>query len=32
MVRYCFNNVDNKSANPMLLHSLGLTLSYSFLG
>ena len=32
MLRYCFNYVDNKSGNPMLLHSGGLTLSYSFLG
>lgn len=30
MFIYCFHKVNNKSANPMLLHSDGLTLSYSF--
>ena len=30
MFRYCFNAINNKSVDPMLLHSDGLTLSYSF--
>ena len=32
MYRYCFNAVDNKSGNGMPNHTIGLTLSYSFLG
>ena len=32
MFRYCFNVVDNKSGKPMFWHSVGLALSYSFLG
>ena len=32
MFRYCIHVVDNKSGNPMPWHSVGLTLSYSFLG
>lgn len=32
MFRYCFNAVDNKSGNGMPNHTIGLTLSYSFLG
>ena len=31
MFRYCFNAVDNKSGNGMPNHTIGLTLSYSFL-
>ena len=31
MYRYCFNAVDNKSGNGMPNHTIGLTLSYSFL-
>ena len=31
MIRYCFNVVDNKSGNGMPKHTIGLTLSYSFL-
>ena len=30
MFRYCFNVVDNKSGNDMPMHTVGLTLSYSF--
>ena len=32
MYRYRIRTVDNKSGNPMLCHSIGLTLSFSFLG
>ena len=31
MFAFYFNNVDNKSGNPMHWHGIGLTLSYSFL-
>ena len=31
MYRYCFNVVNNKSAMVMPKHTVGLTLSYSFL-
>ena len=31
MYRYCFNAVDNKSGNGMPNHTIGLTLSCSFL-
>ena len=30
MFRYCFNVVDNKSENYMLMHIVGLTLLYPF--
>ena len=32
MFRYCFNAVDNKFGNGMPNRTIGLTLSYSFLG
>ena len=32
MFAFCFNAVDNKSAYGMLKATIGLTLSYSFLG
>ena len=32
MNRYCFNAVNDKSAMVMPKHTVGLTLSYSFLG
>ena len=32
MFAFCFNAVDNKSGNGMLKATIGLTLSYSFLG
>ena len=32
MFRYCFNANENKSGNVMPKHTVGLTLSYSFLG
>ena len=32
MYRYCFNANDNKSGNVMPKATIGLTLSYSFLG
>ena len=32
MYRYCFNDVNMKSAMVMTMHTVGLTLSYSFLG
>ena len=31
MYRYCFNDVNMKSAMVMPKHTVGLTLSYSFL-
>ena len=30
MYHYCFNVVDNKSGKDMLMHMIGLTLSYPF--
>ena len=30
MIRYCFHAVDNKSGDVMPMHTVGLTLSYSF--
>ena len=30
MFIYCFRKANNKSVDPMLLHSDGLALSYSF--
>ncbi len=30
MYRYCFNEVNNLSVDPMIWHRNGLTLSYAF--
>jgi hypothetical protein len=32
MFAFCFNAVDNMSGLDMLMHTVGLTLSYSFFG